>query len=515
MNGHKTVVGKNLIEILMFSMYPDAKIIYREYIQNARDAINAAVKAGVLEQFKDGHICVEIGDHRKIIQISDNGIGISLVEVEPVLLNIANSTKDGDSSAGQFGIGRLVGAGYCKRLSFKTSYKGENKSTEIIFDVEKVRAILDDKGDHRSASEVIDVVTEKIIEEEDADKHYFIVTLYDVRPEYDELLDEDIIIDYLKEVAPIDYKLPFKTNLLQKIQLPYDNYQNHVKHFKISVNDEADIRKQYGLNIDGTGDSIHSLQCFKIEDDKFGLLAWGWYALTAFSKAIPTSDKNRGIRLRKHNIQIGNSDLLNQYFKEARGNNYFYGEIHAIHPKLKPESSRSGLAPTPEALCLHKHLRNYFETLVQLYHLANDVKNAIKERNEVFTQIEKTQQPLEAVPEVKEKWEAAQKKLESVERSKNAQTEAAKKIMELFYKDIQKTIDIPPPINIVSDIVSTPPIVLQDKPADILEPLKEKFVGSDIELIRRIFSIMTDKCPQKGKYLLEELKKAVVKDLGK
>ena len=125
MKEHKTVVGKKLIEILMFSMYPDAKIIYREYIQNARDAIKDAVDTGVLGQLKDGHIIVNIDRNNRKITITDNGTGVPTKEVESILLNIADSTKDGINSAGQFGIGRLVGGGYCKKLSFKTSYKGE------------------------------------------------------------------------------------------------------------------------------------------------------------------------------------------------------------------------------------------------------------------------------------------------------------------------------------------------------------------------------------------------------
>lgn len=38
-NTYQPIVGKNLIEILMFSMYSDSLIIFREYVQNAFDAI--------------------------------------------------------------------------------------------------------------------------------------------------------------------------------------------------------------------------------------------------------------------------------------------------------------------------------------------------------------------------------------------------------------------------------------------------------------------------------------------
>ena len=45
---HKSRIGKGLINMLMFQMYGDEKLIYREYVQNARDAINDAVNHGIL-----------------------------------------------------------------------------------------------------------------------------------------------------------------------------------------------------------------------------------------------------------------------------------------------------------------------------------------------------------------------------------------------------------------------------------------------------------------------------------
>lgn len=37
---HKSRIGKGLINMLMFQMYGDEKLIYREYVQNARDALS-------------------------------------------------------------------------------------------------------------------------------------------------------------------------------------------------------------------------------------------------------------------------------------------------------------------------------------------------------------------------------------------------------------------------------------------------------------------------------------------
>lgn len=153
------------------------------------------------------------------------------------------------------------------------------------------------------------------------------------------------------------------------------SYKKNVGYFPISINGTA-IEKRYGLRVVGTNDTINGLEYFSLKDDTYGLLAWGWYALTDFTKAIPVSDTSSQFRLRKHNIQVGEADMLTTYFprNETRGNKYFYGEIHIANQKIKLNSARDGLAPTPEAECLKCLIRNFFDGLVKLYHLANDTK---------------------------------------------------------------------------------------------------------------------------------------------
>ena len=359
-------IGKKLLDMLMFSMYPDAKIIYREYVQNAFDSIRKAVKEGVLNKIKDGIVSISIDPHSRKVTITDNGMGLQEDYALKVLTSVADSQKDGFEQAGVYGIGRLVGAGYCERLEFKTSAFGESCASLISFDVNKTRKILDDKNDHRSATDVMDSIVswEKI--EEDVKAHYFTVTLHNVKKDYPILLSEEDIVEYLKEVAPIDYELPFKNNIMYTSiegDSNFDVLQRELGIIKLSVNNQLDIRKRYGNKIVGTNDEIVGLQYFSLEDEYYGQLAWGWFAITKFSKAIPASDNNRCIRLRKLNIQIGEANYLNEFFDEARGNNYFYGEIHAVHENLRPNTSRAGLTPTVEANVFFKKLKEYFKEL--------------------------------------------------------------------------------------------------------------------------------------------------------
>ena len=155
----KSKTDKHLLDQLMFSLYPEPKMIYREYIQNATDSIFEAELSGVLEP-NEGHITVDVNDNKQEIKIWDNGKGLSQNEAETILKDISVSTKrDKDYTAGYFGIGKFVGAGYCQQMTFRTTTKGENVISELTFDVTKIRQILDDSSINMSPNEVIDTCT--------------------------------------------------------------------------------------------------------------------------------------------------------------------------------------------------------------------------------------------------------------------------------------------------------------------------------------------------------------------
>jgi molecular chaperone HtpG len=532
MTNYVSKTGKHLVQILMFSMYNDQRIIYREYIQNAYDAINRAVKDGILQTVKDGFVQVKIDEYNRNVTITDNGCGIPSDQVEPTLLDIADSKKDGIKTAGQYGIGRLAGAGYCQWLRFKTSAQGENVATTISFDVDFANRLINDSRNLYSATEIIDAITtiERVPEVEDS--HYFSVELEGVYSEYKNLLSPKDVIDYLREVAPIDYAPEFKRSLLNPSLLGCDDmsFQQLYKQVgcvKVSVNDEDDIRKRYGLRIEGTDDKIEFLDFFKVENDSRDLLAWGWYAVTPFTRQIPIQDYSRGIRLRKHNIQIGYSDTLNKYFGETRSNYYFYGEIFVVHPNLRPNSDRSGLAPTLESEELFSKLRVLCKGLDSLHRLANDAKNAVKKvvlaSNKYFSGIDSD-------------YGYAETEINSAEQEVNivenrAKSRAARRVIELYkekfkerkdkLKNSQEGFSRLKETGRVETVSAGTDVSLPNSadsglfPKDLLEPLKEKFTNKEIILIRRTFLYLTQNCPDEQRELLEKLKKQAVIQLSK
>lgn len=377
---------KNLVGMLMFDIYADAKTIFREYVQNAYDSINNAVEQGLLEP-RDATILIGIDERERVITIKDNGTGIRTAEAAQTLLSVAGSKKNGNDQAGQFGIGRLVGGGYCERLRFQTSARGESVKTVVEIDTAKAWQLVKEDPTDRLATEVFDLCTACTEEQENEDEHYFEVTLIDVQVDKDpELLDCLKVTDFLREVAPVEFEGPFLNGPLYKstrasaeLKEKFDG----LKTVRLFVND-TQVKKPYGTRIDGSPkkgderDKILHVEYFKIDDTEYGELGWGWYALTKFSTQIADTDTKRCIRLRKHNIQIGDRDTLNPLWSETRGNSYFYGEFFATHEKLTPNVERSGLVLNPVTNRLNILLKEQFKKLLKLVRKASEIKNSIK-----------------------------------------------------------------------------------------------------------------------------------------
>lgn len=105
----------------------------------------------------------------------------------------------------------LTGAKYCDKLVFETSAYGEPYKNTIHFDAKKAREILASTEEYE-VQEVIKMVTTRTREEEQADQHYFRVTLNNVFERH--LLNEEMAKRYLAETVPVDYSSSFKDYIL-------------------------------------------------------------------------------------------------------------------------------------------------------------------------------------------------------------------------------------------------------------------------------------------------------------
>ena len=316
----ESIIGKNVIESLTTGMYENPLFVYREYIQNAADAVDHAVKSGVLQKGEEA-ISVRIDNERQEIIIEDNAIGIESAKAFSILRNIAKSTKQKGIDKGFRGIGRLGGLAYCQKLTFETSCKGEDVKSIVTWDAEKLQNLINDTEDKSSGEEVVKEVTSFDSKKEDKDEHYFKVVMEDVN--LGDLLNIDEVTNYLQMVAPID-------NIYINGDQIFKPYNSKIYSF-----DKAGNKKTAG--------NVYQVNYFNRKSASGEPLFWGWFSMTSLEGQIPSANLARGIRLRSANIQIGDSEICKKFFtstSDQRFSFYFFGELHALNSKLIPNSRR-------------------------------------------------------------------------------------------------------------------------------------------------------------------------------
>lgn len=379
---HEPIFGKNVIETLSEGMYDNPLFLYREYVQNAADAIDAAVEAGIMTN-DDGQIQITIDtEHRQIVFL-DNGTGIAKRNVPSVLANIGRSQKDRLKNKGFRGIGRLGGLGYCRVVRFETSAKGEAIKSILEWDADTLHAILVDQKEQLDAGELIKRITTVHTEKADEEEHYFRVSLVDVAETSDDLLDVEDVRKYLSMVAPVPFDYQ-RFRFVSEIEaFIADNDLPSLHEYQVYLNGE-EIRKGYStpLMIEGGSKTVDVLgvECRLLKHNG-KVVGWYWFCVSRFEGVLPKACWQRCIRLRKANIQIGEADCLSNHpkrgqtlWKEDRGNNYFMGEIHALDERLIPNSRRDYFNQDVACREFEAALAEQFLGLHRLYHDASAIR---------------------------------------------------------------------------------------------------------------------------------------------
>lgn len=489
-------IGKNILENLTSGMYTDSKFIYREYVQNAADAIDEAIANNILTK-EDAKILINIDVQNRVIHIEDNATGIDYRNALRLLGNVADSVKDKNINKGFRGIGRLGGLAYCKKLIFETSSLGEDRKTIMTWDAELLHKILNDPNDKSDAATVINKIVHINTIEEKENEHYFRVSLYDIKPSNSDLLDKGLIREYLSQVAPVDFDSTIFL-LSRKIKEEMKANSKNLDTYKIYINNDQLYKIYQTSLIDTNGskyDEIGDIDYHEFRNSKGEILAWSWVGISKFEKCIPEKNNpQRCIRLKKANIQLGDAETLNNLHKEPRGNGYFVGEVHAIHTDLTPNARRDYFNETGTLKELEIKLKEYFNSLYNLYHLANDQKNALKKQNEyvqkkqeyeekqkagTFINSEDQKKSLKQLEELKQKADKAKKDSDRI--SKKAEDNGTlKRVVTFIKKDYGNDIEE------ISDIKET----LQNNKKAYRSNKLNKLNREERKLISKIYEIL-------------------------
>lgn len=315
--------------------------IYREYIQNAADAIDEAADAGILTP--PGRVDIKIDESTRSVTIRDNGIGVRAENFISQLGTFGGSLKRGTAGRGFRGVGRLSGLGYCQKLTFRTRAIGDKHVSEMVWDCRKIKTLLRASDVQCSLEELLTkVVSVRRIAVDDEQKSFLEVEMNGViRQKNDILLNGNVIYDYLSEVAPVPFHPSFSFGH-QIMELLTDKVALGRLNIYIDGRDEPVYRPHRdAIEVSSEPyDKFTDLEIYEFpsnHDEKESAI--GWVLHHGYKGAIP--DKRLGgLRVRCGNIQIGGRDLFADAYKESRFNAWTVGEIHVLDNRIMPNGRR-------------------------------------------------------------------------------------------------------------------------------------------------------------------------------
>lgn len=337
------IIGKDVLELVSSAMYVDPMTVYREYIQNAADAADAARAAGWIEPGQPGRVEISLDPATRSVRIRDNGCGVPFRDFGRKLTALGGSSKRGTAARGFRGVGRLAGLGYAQELIFRSRAPGEAKVSVLRWDCRRLKAALREADENAVIADLIrSVTTLERLTLEDAPERFFEVEMKGVvRLRNDRLMSPAAISEYLSQVAPVPFSPSFRFGAQIK-----DALSPHVDLGELDIRIDGIEGPIYRPHrdcfvVDGkaaiTFDSLDLIELPNIDGD---VAAVAWVLHHEYEGALPTGTLVKGLRLRAGNVQVGEHSLLEDLFPEQRFNVWSVGEVHIIDQRIVPNGRR-------------------------------------------------------------------------------------------------------------------------------------------------------------------------------
>lgn len=375
-------VGKDVLELLSSSIYVNPLSIFREYVQNATDAIDDAVDIGVLSSLDEGRVEINLDHIDRRVVIRDNGKGLANDEFLTRMLSFGASQKRGTEARGFRGVGRLSGLGYVQKLVFRSRAKGDTEVLEATWDgrlIKQMLASTDNETDLRTI--VQKTVALKRLDPEEYPSHFFEVEL--VKPRRianDRLLNELEIEAFVGQVCPCPFSPEFSFGAeILDLLAPHGRAG---RTYSIHINGaEAAVQRPHRDVVehsDTKRGELRSLKSFKIQSIDGDLAAVGWLVHHEYQGAIPVAQGVRGLRARVGNIQIGQDRLFAEIFPEDRFCSWSIGEVHVLDARVVPNGRRDEFENNAHLDNIIAHLRPVGAEIARECRLSSQKRNRLK-----------------------------------------------------------------------------------------------------------------------------------------
>ena len=355
-------LGVHLLETITRGMYSEPFHSIREYIQNAYDSIRRARRQGLISN-EEGKILITIDETARSLSIRDNGTGLSPEEAVVHLLDIGHSEKarsdaGADANAGFRGIGRMAGISYCKTLRFETSC-GDGKKCVVEFDAAGINRLTQRGQQPATIVQAINQNSRLREDSADDESHYLRVTLEGI-DRNSPFLDQDLLHGYLAMNAPVPHD-PRVWSYADKIHLLAEaaGYPTSLENVPIRICDsdgnvQVDVRRPFKDTFQVANARDKKRRTIRVtnvealsQDGGKGRGWWGWIAVHE-RQGILNNVPFAGLRIRMHNIAIGDETILRTLFTTPSLARWCFGEIHVTDLSLTPNAQRDNFEPSKE-----------------------------------------------------------------------------------------------------------------------------------------------------------------------
>lgn len=374
------LVGKDILQLLAGAMYADPLTIYREYVQNAADAIDEAREAGLPFDYEPG-VVISIDRNARTVSLRDNGASIPGKDFVRKLTTIGASGKRGKTQRGFRGVGRLSGLGYCQEIIFRGRAAGEARVTEMRWDGRRLRELLRDASFVGGLTDLVrSVVQVSSFSGEGYPSRFFEVELRKLsRLRGDQLLDEVAIRSYLSQTAPVPFDPSFShggridaflrgRGAPSTIGVRIAGEEPPIYH---RATDVIELSPKFK-------DRISAVEFLELIGEEGEVIAYGWILDHAYAGAVPKKLGLGGIRLRSGNIQVGGDDITANLYVEPRFAAWAIGDIHIQSGRILPNARRDEFEPTVQYAHLQDELRIIAKRLTQTIRDRSDRRNRLR-----------------------------------------------------------------------------------------------------------------------------------------
>lgn len=373
------VVGKDILELLSTSMYIDPMSMYREYVQNSADAIELAQSAGLLHSL--GSVEIRIDQSKRTVFIRDNGAGLGKEHFVQQLTALGGSTKRGTRARGFRGVGRLAGLAFCQELIFRSRQEGEATVHELRWDSREVRAMLRSADNSSDLSQIVakTIQTREVPGRNWPERFFEVELRVIVRHRDDRLLNEDLIENYLAQVAPVSFSPDFK--FAEQIRSFLETHGVRLGAIELEIACRGRVYRPH-RNSMAMGKSAEThfqeLTTIYTPGRDGNVAAATWILHHDYLGALPNNSLVEGWRFRSGDIQVGDNNLLQSQFPESRFNSWCVAETHVLDVRIVPNGRRDHFEQNTHYEDLINHLAPHAREIALRCRTSSIARNLVR-----------------------------------------------------------------------------------------------------------------------------------------